>query len=167
MYTSLRAPYKTPLYTHSPQQIHFSCPQTPCSTLHRKSNHPFHTPPWPRFRKTPWDTREGWRLAGVITRFPGSPGGRDKPGIWPLGSPTHPCGCPLVEEWAGEGRRKTQALLAPDKATQPLLGVTSHASPSLRGPLPLVQRSQGSITKDPVTGPAHRGAGHLILELRG
>lgn len=30
---------------------------------------------------------------------------------------------------------------------------------------PQVQRSQGSITEDPVTGSAHRGASHLILRM--
>lgn len=49
------------------------------------------------------NTRKGWQFAGVITRSPGSSGGRDKPGIWPLGSPTHPCGCPLVEGWGRAG----------------------------------------------------------------
>lgn len=65
------------------------------------------------------------------------------------------------------GQKKDPGPSSPRQGNSASLGVTSHASPSLRGPLPLVQRSQGSITKDPVTGPAHRGAGHLILELRG
>lgn len=32
---------------------------------------PFLYTPWPRQRR-PWDIREGWGIAGVITRFPGS-----------------------------------------------------------------------------------------------
>lgn len=81
-------------------------------------------------------------------------------------SPTHPCDYPLEERRGGE-KALLRAPLAPDKAAPASLGRTVPGIPLSWRPQPLVQRSQGSITKDPVTGPAHGEAGHLILGIGG
>ena len=49
---------------------------------------------------------------------------------------------------------------------QPLLGTSPRYPPLLKAQA-LMPRTQGSITKDLVTGPAHGGAGYLILGIGG
>lgn len=105
--------------------------------------------------------QEGGRaVSGVITRLPENPGEGQAKNITP-GLLTHRYDYPSMEEWTGEGRKENQALLPPVKRVQPLQGLESQVWRPW--PRTLKHRSQGSITKDPVTISTHRGAGHLIL----
>lgn len=64
----------------------------------------------------------------------------------------------------GQGRGEEGSGPSTPTGNSASLGGTGQVWPLLEAlAWPQVQRSQGSITKAPVTGPAHRGASHLIL----